>query len=88
MKKELKELLDQAGTLVDWVLQMYQITENPYSNGLKIDKVLDDLKGYASNLVRKINELQQLDEKINGKQEDKEEVEAEVIKAGSDSENA
>ena len=33
---------------------MKTLVQNPYSAGLNIQKVLDDLQGYASDLVRQV----------------------------------
>ena len=53
----LEELSNQAGVLVNWVMEMKTISSNPYTNGLNVEKMLDDLQGYASDLVKKVEAL-------------------------------
>lgn len=60
MKDKLDRVQDQVNTLVNWVSDMKTIVENPYSNGLNIQRVLEDLGGFSANLTRAIHELQEM----------------------------
>lgn len=60
MKEKLNTIQDQVGTLVNWVSDMKTIVENPYSNGLNIQRVLEDLGGFAATLTRSISEVQEM----------------------------
>lgn len=60
MKEKLNTIQDQVGTLVNWVSDMKTIVENPYSNGLNIQRVLEDLGGFAATLTRSIYEIQKM----------------------------
>lgn len=60
MKDKLDRIQDQVNTLVNWVSDMKTIVENPYSNGLNIQRVLEDLGGFSVNLTRAIHELQEM----------------------------
>ncbi len=60
MKEKLNTIQDQVGTLVNWVSDMKAIVENPYSNGLNIQRVLEDLGGFAATLTRSVSEVQEM----------------------------
>lgn len=60
MKDKLDRIQDQVGTLVNWVSDMKTIVENPYSNGLNIQRVLEDLGNFSANLTKAIYELQEM----------------------------
>lgn len=60
MKDKLDIVQDQVNTLVNWVSDMKTIVENPYSNGLNIQRVLEDLGSFSANLTRAIHELQEM----------------------------
>ena len=59
MLEELKKIEDKAGVLITWVSEMKALTQNPYANGLNIPKVLEDLGGYANDLVKSIMMLEE-----------------------------
>ena len=58
MLEDLQELEKEVGTLVNWVAEMKGLIQNPYSNGLNVPKVLNDLGGYAADLTKRINALE------------------------------
>jgi hypothetical protein len=59
----LEQISNKAGVLVNWVSEMKTISENPYTNGLNIERMLQDLQGFAEDLVKDIAAVQaQLDE--------------------------
>jgi hypothetical protein len=59
----LEQISNKAGVLVNWVSEMQTISENPYTNGLNIERMLQDLQGFAEDLVKDIAAVQaQLDE--------------------------
>ena len=59
----LEQISNKAGVLVNWVSEMQTIAENPYTNGLNIERMLQDLQGFAADLVKDIEAVQaQLDE--------------------------
>lgn len=78
MKEKLNTIQDQVGTLVNWVSDMKTIVENPYSNGLNIQRVLEDLGGFAATLTRSIYEIQKMieEEEPEEKQEPEKEKSA------------
>lgn len=55
----LQKISDEAGTLVNWVAEMQGINSNPYSAGLNVTKMLEDLQGFAAQLVKDIYALEQ-----------------------------
>lgn len=59
MLEDLDKLQEKAGVLVNWILEMRALIQNPYSAGLNIPKVLDDLQGYAGDMVKSIHALQE-----------------------------
>ena len=58
MLEDINKLQDQVGILVNWVAEMKTLTQNPYSAGLNIHKVLEDLGGYAADLTKAVYELE------------------------------
>lgn len=66
MLEDLENLGEKASTLVNWVAEMKTIIQNPYSNGLNMPKVLEDLGGYAADMVRTIYALH---EKVKSEEE-------------------
>jgi hypothetical protein len=59
----LEQISNKAEVLVNWVNEMQTIAENPYTNGLNIERMLQDLQGFATDLVKDIAAVQaQLDE--------------------------
>ena len=59
MLEDLERLQEKAGVLVNWVAEMKDLIRNPYANGLNVPKVLEDLGGYAADMVREINSIQE-----------------------------
>lgn len=55
----LEQIDNKAGVLVNWVNEMQTIAENPYTNGLNIERMLQDLQGFAADLVKDIEALKQ-----------------------------
>lgn len=58
MLEQVKDVQERVGTLVNWIAEMQAIVDNPYSNGLNINKVLKDLQGFAAELTRQVNQLE------------------------------
>lgn len=54
MLEDLKAIEDRAGLLVNWVAEMKTLIQNPYTNGLNVPKILDDLSGFSADLVKSI----------------------------------
>lgn len=54
MQDELKILQDKVGVLVSWVSDMKNLIQNPYSSGVNIAKVIEDLGGYAADLTKTV----------------------------------
>lgn len=73
----LEQISNKAGVLVNWVNEMQTIAENPYANGLNIERMLQDLQGFAADLVKDITALE---EELKGQEAP---VEAESSKAKS-----
>lgn len=59
MLEDLNTIQDKVGLLVSWVSEMKTLMQNPYSNGLNIPKVLDDLAGYSADLTKQVYALQE-----------------------------
>lgn len=55
----LEQIDNKAGVLVNWVNEMQTIAENPYTNGLNIERMLQDLQGFAADLVKDIEALKE-----------------------------
>lgn len=55
----LEQISNKAGVLVNWVSEMQTIAENPYTNGLNIERMLQDLQGFAEDLVKDIAALEE-----------------------------
>lgn len=75
----LEQINNKAGVLVNWVNEMQTIAENPYTNGLNIERMLQDLQGFAADLVRDIAAL----EKELKEQEEPAEEESSEAKSAS-----
>lgn len=75
----LEQISNKAGVLVNWVNEMQTIAENPYTNGLNIERILQDLQGFAADLVK---DIAALEEELKG-QEAPAEVEGSKTKSAS-----
>jgi hypothetical protein len=73
----LEQISNKAGVLVNWVNEMQTIAENPYTNGLNIERMLQDLQGFAADLVK---DIAALEEELKGQEAP---VEAESSKTKS-----
>ncbi len=73
MLEDLDKLQEKAKVLVDWVVEMRTLIQNPYSAGLNMPKVLDDLQGYATDMVKSVHALQ---EKAKPAEEESEKAES------------
>lgn len=58
MLEQVKDIQERVGTLVNWIAEMQAIVDNPYSNGLNINKVLKDLQGFAAELTKQVSQLE------------------------------
>lgn len=58
MLEQVKDIQERVGTLVNWIAEMQAIVDNPYSNGLNINKVLKDLQGFAAELTKQVGQLE------------------------------
>lgn len=58
MLEQVKDIQERVGTLVNWIAEMQAIVDNPYSNGLNINKVLKDLQGFATELTKQVSQLE------------------------------
>lgn len=61
MLEDIQAIQEKVGTLVNWVSEMKTLTQNPYSSGLNVPRVLEDLGGFAADLTK---DLYSLEEKI------------------------
>jgi hypothetical protein len=75
----LEQINNKVGVLVNWVNEMQTIAENPYTNGLNIERMLQDLQGFAADLVK---DIAALEEELKG-QETQAEVEGSKAKSAS-----
>ena len=78
MLEDVQAIQEKVGTLVNWVSEMKTLTQNPYSSGLNVPRVLEDLGGFAADLTK---DLYNLEEKI--KQADTPEQESEKAENAS-----
>lgn len=53
----IEAIQNKMTTLTSWINEMTAINENPYSAGLNVGKMLQDLKGFAEDLNRDIEIL-------------------------------
>lgn len=60
MLEKVEEVQNQIGVLVNWVSEMKALTQNPYSNGLNIPKVLNDLGNFATELNSSFASLREM----------------------------
>lgn len=61
MLEDVQAIQEKVGTLVNWVSEMKTLIQNPYSSGLNVPRVLEDLGGFAADLTK---DLYGLEEKI------------------------
>lgn len=78
MLEDVQAIQEKVGTLVNWVSEMKTLIQNPYSSGLNVPRVLEDLGGFAADLTK---DLYNLEEKI--KQADTPEQESEKAENAS-----
>lgn len=76
----LEQIDNKVGVLVNWVNEMQTIAENPYTNGLNIERMLQDLQGFAADLVKDIAALK---EEIEGQSAPVEEESSEAKSASA-----
>lgn len=55
----LEQIDNKVGVLVNWVNEMQTIAENPYTNGLNIERMLQDLQGFAADLAKDVAALKE-----------------------------
>ena len=72
MLEDLEKLQEKAGVLVNWVAEMKDLIRNPYAGGLNVPKVLEDLGGYAADMVKSIQDIH---EKAKASEEESEKTE-------------
>lgn len=82
MLEDVQAIQEKVGTLVNWVLEMKTLTQNPYSSGLNVPRVLEDLGNFAADLTK---DLYNLEEKLKAPQEEEEKEKEESKKAESTS---
>lgn len=78
MLEDVQAIQEKVGTLVNWVSEMKTLIQNPYSSGLNVPRVLEDLGGFAADLTK---DLYSLEEKM--KQADTPEQESEKAENAS-----
>ena len=59
MKNQLLDMLDNLDKFLD---NMKSINEHPYSMGLNTQKLLNDLKGYISEMINVTNQIEEIKE--------------------------
>lgn len=69
MLEDVQAIQDKVGTLVNWVSEMKTLTQNPYSSGLNVPRVLEDLGGFAADLTRDIYNLEEKMKQANTPEE-------------------
>lgn len=55
----LEQISNKVGVLSNWVSEMQTIAENPYTNGLNIERMLQDLQGFAADLAKDVAALEE-----------------------------
>ena len=76
MLEDLNAIQDKVGLLVSWVAEMRTLVQNPYSNGLNVPKVLEDLAGYSAELTKQVYALQEKMKKELQPEEESEKAES------------
>ena len=59
MLEDVQAIQEKVGTLVNWVSEMKTLTQNPYSSGLNVPRVLEDLGGFAADLTKDLYNLEE-----------------------------
>jgi len=59
MLEDVQAIQEKVGTLVNWVSEMKTLTQNPYSSGLNVPRVLEDLGGFAADLTKDLYSLEE-----------------------------
>lgn len=57
MQETVKQIQTKVATLNNWIAEMNAIIENPYSAGLNVERMLNDLKGFANDLAKQVDTL-------------------------------
>jgi len=70
MLEDVQAIQDKVGTLVNWVSEMKTLIQNPYSSGLNVPRVLEDLGGFAADLTRDIYNLEEKMKQANTPEEE------------------
>lgn len=76
----LEQISNKAGVLVNWINEMQTISENPYTNGLNVERMLQDLQGFAADLVK---DVAALEEELKGQEVPVEEASSEAKSASA-----
>lgn len=70
MLEDVQAIQDKVGTLVNWVSEMKTLIQNPYSSGLNVPRVLEDLGGFAADLTKDIYNLEEKIKQANTPEEE------------------
>lgn len=76
----LEQISNKVGVLSNWVSEMQTIAENPYTNGLNIERMLQDLQGFAADLAK---DVAALEEELKGQEAPVEEESSEAKSASA-----
>ena len=59
MLEDIKAIQGKVEVLISWIADMKTITQNPYTNGVNMPKVLEDLGNYAADLNKSVYDLKE-----------------------------
>lgn len=75
MLEDIQAIQEKVGTLVNWVSEMKTLTQNPYSSGLNVPRVLEDLGGFAADLTKDLYNLEEKMKQANTPEQESEKAE-------------
>lgn len=79
MLEDIQAIQDEVGTLINWILEMQNLLQNPYSSGLNVQRVLNDLTGYAKGLTKMVYDLEQKIKIAEGVEEETEKADSATV---------
>lgn len=59
MLEDIKAIREKVEILISWIADMRTIIQNPYTNGINMPKVLEDLGNYAADLNKSVYTLEE-----------------------------
>lgn len=67
------QVVEQLQNLINFVENMEAIAKNPYSAGLKMDMLLEDIKQYVRETIDKVNMIEEVTQDFVGQPDSAEE---------------